>query len=40
MRGEQDDLLAFQPDEQIAEVLTLRDYTVAPYLLLATRVPV
>jgi DNA gyrase subunit A len=30
-------LLAFQPDEQIAEVLTLRDYTVAPYLVLATR---
>ncbi len=30
-------LLAFQPDEQIAEVLTLRDYTVAPYLVLATK---
>jgi DNA gyrase subunit A len=30
-------LLAFQPDEKIAEVLTLRDYTVAPYLVLATR---
>jgi DNA gyrase subunit A len=30
-------LLAFQPDEQIAEVLTLRDYSVAPYLVLATR---
>jgi DNA gyrase subunit A len=30
-------LLAFQPDEEIAEVLTLRDYTVAPYLVLATR---
>jgi DNA gyrase subunit A len=30
-------LLAFQPDEQIAEVLTLRDYAVAPYLVLATR---
>src|SRR6202451_4209900 len=30
-------LLAFQPDEQIAEVLSLRDYTVAPYLVLATR---
>jgi DNA gyrase subunit A len=29
-------LLAFQPDEQIAEVLALRDYTVAPYLVLAT----
>ncbi len=30
-------LLAFQPDEEIAEVLALRDYTVAPYLVLATR---
>jgi len=30
-------LLAFQPDEQIAEVLTLRDYTAAPYLVLATK---
>jgi DNA gyrase subunit A len=30
-------LLAFQPDEEIAEVLTLRDYTVAPYLVLATK---
>jgi DNA gyrase subunit A len=30
-------LLAFQPDEKIAEVLTLRDYSVAPYLVLATR---
>ena len=30
-------LLAFQPDEQIAEVLALRDYTVAPYLVLATK---
>jgi DNA gyrase subunit A len=29
-------LLAFQPDEQIAEVLALRDYGVAPYLVLAT----
>jgi DNA gyrase subunit A len=29
-------LLAFQPDEQIAEVLALRDYEVAPYLVLAT----
>jgi DNA gyrase subunit A len=29
-------LLAFQPDEKIAEVLALRDYTVAPYLVLAT----
>ncbi|HLX48561.1 MAG TPA: DNA gyrase C-terminal beta-propeller domain-containing protein, partial [Streptosporangiaceae bacterium] len=30
-------MLAFQPDEVIAEVLALRDYTVAPYLVLATR---
>jgi DNA gyrase subunit A len=30
-------LLAFQPDERIAEVLALRDYSVAPYLVLATR---
>jgi len=30
-------LLAFQPDERIAEVLALRDYLVAPYLVLATR---
>jgi DNA gyrase subunit A len=30
-------MLAFQPDEQIAEVLTLKDYQVAPYLVLATR---
>ena len=29
-------LLAFQPDETIAEVLALRDYQVAPYLVLAT----
>jgi DNA gyrase subunit A len=29
-------LLAFQPDEQIAQVLALRDYNVAPYLVLAT----
>ncbi len=29
-------LLAFQPDEHIAEVLALRDYSVAPYLVLAT----
>ena len=29
-------LLAFQPDERIAEVLALRDYRVAPYLVLAT----
>ena len=31
-------LLAFQPDEHIAQVLDLRDYEVAPYLLLATKV--
>ncbi|MDT7655001.1 MAG: gyrase subunit, partial [Pseudonocardiales bacterium] len=30
-------LLSFQPDEQIAQVLTLRDYEQEPYLLLATR---
>jgi DNA gyrase subunit A len=29
-------LLAFQPDERIAQVLDLRDYQVAPYLVLAT----
>jgi DNA gyrase subunit A len=29
-------LLAFQPDERIAEVLALSDYAVAPYLVLAT----
>ncbi|MDP5226879.1 MULTISPECIES: DNA gyrase subunit A [Arthrobacter] len=30
-------LLAFQPDEHIAQVLDLRDYTQAPYLVLATK---
>ena len=30
-------LLAFQPDENIAEVITIRDYEVAPYLVLATK---
>jgi DNA gyrase subunit A len=30
-------MLAFQPDERIAEVLALRDYSIAPYLVLATR---
>jgi DNA gyrase subunit A len=30
-------MLAFLPDERIAEVLALRDYTLAPYLVLATR---
>ena len=30
-------LLAFQPDEQIAQVLDIRDYEQAPYLVLATR---
>ncbi len=30
-------LLSFLPDEQIAQVLSIRDYTAAPYLLLATR---
>jgi DNA gyrase subunit A len=29
-------LLAFQPDERIAEVLALSDYRIAPYLVLAT----
>jgi DNA gyrase subunit A len=29
-------LLAFQPDENIAQVLALKDYQVAPYLVLAT----
>ncbi len=29
-------LLAFQPDERIAEVLALPDYQIAPYLVLAT----
>jgi DNA gyrase subunit A len=29
-------LLAFQPDERIAEVLALSDYSVAPYLVIAT----
>ena len=30
-------LLAFTPDERIAQVLDLRDYAVAPYLVLATK---
>ncbi|MGQ0467140.1 MAG: DNA gyrase subunit A [Sporichthyaceae bacterium] len=30
-------LLAFQPDETIAQVMYLRDYEVAPYLVLATK---
>ena len=30
-------LLSFQPDEEIAQVLTLRDYEQSPYLLLATK---
>ncbi|WP_242608851.1 DNA gyrase subunit A [Actinomadura formosensis] len=30
-------LLAFQPDEHIAQVLALRDYDVAPYLVLGTK---
>ncbi len=30
-------LLPFQPGERIAEVITLRDYTIAPYLVLATK---
>src|SRR5215213_4680574 len=30
-------LLAFQPDEKIAEVIEIADYQVAPYLVLATK---
>ena len=30
-------LLAFQPDETIAQVITLKNYEVAPYLVLATK---
>jgi DNA gyrase subunit A len=30
-------LLSFQPDERIAQVLAIRDYDQAPYLVLATR---
>ncbi|NKQ53303.1 DNA gyrase subunit A [Amycolatopsis sp. K13G38] len=30
-------LLAFQPDEEIAQVIQIRDYEVAPYLVLATK---
>jgi len=30
-------LLSFQPDEDIAQVLAIRDYAQAPYLVLATR---
>ncbi|MEN3361072.1 MAG: gyrase subunit [Mycobacteriales bacterium] len=30
-------LLAFQPDEQIAQVIALHDYEVSPYLVLATK---
>ncbi|UED85305.1 DNA gyrase subunit A [Streptomyces profundus] len=30
-------LLAFQPDEEIAEILAVRDYEAAPYLVLATK---
>jgi DNA gyrase subunit A len=30
-------LLSFLPGEEIAQVLSIRDYTAAPYLLLATR---
>ena len=30
-------LLAFQPDEQIANVIALKNYEVAPYLVLATK---
>ena len=30
-------LLALQPDEQVAQVLDMKDYAVSPYLVLATR---
>ncbi|HVU71445.1 MAG TPA: DNA gyrase subunit A [Mycobacteriales bacterium] len=30
-------ILAFQPDEHIAEVIAIKDYAVAPYLVLATK---
>ena len=30
-------ILAFQPDERIAQVIALRDYSATPYLVLATR---
>lgn len=30
-------LMAFQPDEQIAQVIEIRNYEVAPYLVLATK---
>jgi DNA gyrase subunit A len=30
-------LLAFQPDEQIAQVIQIKDYNAAPYLVLATK---
>ncbi|SEG43712.1 DNA gyrase subunit A [Actinacidiphila yanglinensis] len=30
-------LLAFQPDERIAEILAIKDYEAAPYLVLATK---
>ncbi|MPZ64278.1 MAG: DNA gyrase subunit A [Pseudonocardiaceae bacterium] len=30
-------LLAFQPDEQIAQVMQIKDYTASPYLVLATK---
>ncbi|WP_410637723.1 DNA gyrase subunit A [Amycolatopsis sp. lyj-346] len=30
-------LMAFQPDEQIAQVIQIRNYEVAPYLVLATK---
>jgi DNA gyrase subunit A len=30
-------LLAFQPDEQIAQVIQIKDYEAAPYLVLATK---
>jgi len=29
--------MAFKPEEQIAQVLSLKDYAAAPYLVLATK---
>ncbi len=37
MGGHVAGLLSFQPDEDIAQVLAIRDYEQAPYLVLATR---
>jgi DNA gyrase subunit A len=29
--------MAFKPEEKIAQVLSIKDYTISPYLVLATR---